>query len=153
MNAGHAESDAEELAPGVRARGAGVIIRVARSGGPGGQNVTKLNTKADLRVALADIDGMPPDAMERLVQFAGWRINNAGELHLTAEIERTQEGNRTAVLGLLRDLIVRAMRRPKVRKKTKPTKASKRKRVEAKRSARGSETAAARGVAFANLSS
>jgi ribosome-associated protein len=123
----------EDIGPGVRARAGAVVIRFARSGGPGGQNVNKLNTKADLRVPLADIEGMPPDAMERLVLLAGWRINTAGELHLTAEIERTQEGNRSAVMGLLRDLIARAMKRPKVRKKTKPTKASKRRRVEQKR--------------------
>ncbi len=120
-----AELSGDELAPGVAGAIRSVVIRFARSGGPGGQNVNKLNTKADLRIALTEIEGMPPDAMERLIQLAGWRINVAGELHLTAEIERTQEGNRAAVLGLLRDLITRAMKRPKVRKKTKPTKASK----------------------------
>src|ERR1700760_1754917 len=108
----------EEIAPGVRVPRGAIAIHFARSGGPGGQNVNKLNTKADLRVHPADIVGMRPAATQRLIPFAGKRVTSTGEIHLTAETARTQEGNRAAVMAALRELIVRAMHRPKVRRKT-----------------------------------
>jgi ribosome-associated protein len=121
------------LIPGVRVAESALRFQYARSGGPGGQNVNKLNTKAELWVPLAALQGMSERAMDRLRQMAGKRLTAAGEIHITAETERTQEGNRTAAMDRLRELLAKAKREPKVRRKTRPTKASKRRRLEAKR--------------------
>ena len=122
-----------ELAPGVTVAESALRFNYSRSSGPGGQNVNKLNTKAEVWVPLSAIAGMPPDAMERLAQFAGKRITKENELHIVSETARTQEGNREAVLERLRELISRALHRPKRRRATKPSRASKQRRLNEKK--------------------
>src|SRR3954464_822022 len=95
-----------ELAPGVRAPQSAVRFQFARSGGPGGQNVNKLNTKAELWVTLDAITGMTHRALARLRDLAGRRLTAAGEIHLSSETERGQEGNRAGVMQRLREMII-----------------------------------------------
>jgi len=122
-----------EVAPGVFAPGGTLRFQFARSGGPGGQNVNKLNTKAELWVKLDSLVGLRPSAIERLKRSAGRRFTAAGELHLVSESERRQEGNRAAVMQRLREMIVVAKVEPKVRKKSKPSRSQKAKRIEQKK--------------------
>jgi ribosome-associated protein len=122
-----------ELAPGVRAGAGAVRFQFSRSGGPGGQNVNKLNTRAEMWVPLAALVGLNPGALDRLRGLVGRRITANGEIHLISESERGQEGNRAAVLERLREMIVRAKVEPKLRRKTKPSRAAKRKRLESKK--------------------
>ena len=133
MSEGAQESAADEILPGVRIPESAMRFQFARSGGPGGQNVNKLNTKAELWVPLSSITGLSERAVERLKAMAGRRLTIAGEIHITSETERTQEGNRTAVVDRLRALLAAAVHEPKKRRKTKPSKASKRRRLESKR--------------------
>ena len=134
---GGPRADAEpaglELAPGVRAPASAVRFQYARSSGPGGQNVNKLNTKAELWVPLDAITGLSERAAARLRAAAGRRLTAAGEIHIASDSERTQEANREAVLARLRALLLHAMHEPKPRRKTKPTRASKQRRLESKR--------------------
>ena len=123
----------DELAPGVRVPESAMRFQFARSGGPGGQNVNKLNTKAELWVPVAAITGLSDRAAARLRALAGRRLTGAGEIHLSAETERSQEGNRSAVLDRLRQLLLEAMHEPKPRRKTKPSRGSKLRRLESKR--------------------
>jgi len=76
---------------------------------------------------------MHGEAVGRLRVLAGKRLTKAGEIHLVAEVARTQEGNRGEVMERLRELIVRAIHRPKVRRKTRPTKGSRERRLEGKK--------------------
>ena len=131
-----------ELAPGVYAPEAALRFQYARSSGPGGQNVNKVNTKAELWVPLTALSALSERARRRLVALAGRRLTAAGELHISADTERTQESNRDAVLARLRELLLEALHEPKPRRKTKPSKASKRRRMDAKR--RRGETKARR---------
>ncbi len=121
-----------ELLPGVRLPEAAVRFQFARSSGPGGQNVNKLNTKAEVWVRPEAIQGLNERALERLRTMAGKRITTAGELHLSAEAERTQEGNRTAVIERLRQMVRQARFEPKPRRKTRPSRASKQRRLDSK---------------------
>jgi ribosome-associated protein len=121
------------LAAGVSVAADALRIQFARSGGPGGQNVNKLNTKAELWVPLSAIRGMDPSALARLRALAGKRVTREGMLHISAQTERTQERNRQAVFERLRLLVERALTAPKPRKRTKPSRAAKRRRLEAKR--------------------
>jgi len=122
-----------ELAPGVSTRDDALRIQFSRSSGPGGQNVNKLATKAELWLRLSAIEGMSHAAIERLRTMAGRRITTAGELHLASESERGQEGNKAAILQRLREMIIRAKVEPKIRKKRKVSRAAKAKRVDAKK--------------------
>jgi len=122
-----------EVGPGVYLPASAMRFSFARSGGPGGENVNKLNTKAELWGDPDGLRGMHPQALGRLLALAGKRLTKAGEIHLAAETARTQEGNRAAVLEKLRELIVAAQHRPKVRRKTRPSKAAKERRLESKK--------------------
>ena len=122
-----------ELAPGVTIARDALRLQFARSGGPGGQNVNKLNTKAEIWVPVAAIRGLRDTAIERLRALAGSRLTKADEIHLAAEGERSQEGNRQDVMDRLRELIIRAKVEPKRRRKTKPSAGAKRRRLESKK--------------------
>ena len=122
-----------EIAPGVTLPAAALRWSFARSGGPGGQNVNKVATKAVLRVALDDLRLVLPDwAVGRLVTLAGSLATEA-ELILSADNSRSQLSNRKACLGKLRALVVEALNRPRKRKATRPSQASIRRRLEAKK--------------------
>jgi ribosome-associated protein len=122
-----------EVGPGVFLSSSAIRFQFARSGGPGGQNVNKLNTKAELWVNPTALRGMHPEAVERLRRLAGKRLTKEGEIHIVAETARTQEQNRSAVMEKLRELVVAAVHRPKVRRKTRPSRAAKERRFEEKK--------------------
>ena len=122
-----------EIAPGIFAPPDSMRFQFARSSGPGGQNVNKLNTKVELWVKIDLLLGLRPDVRERLIALAGRRMTREGELHLAAESSRSQESNRAEVLDRLRQLLLRASIRPRPRKSTRPTAASRRRRLEAKK--------------------
>ena len=123
-----------EVAPGLYLPEAVLDFSFARSGGPGGQNVNKLNTKAVLSVALDDLAlVLPPPAIERLEQLAGSSVTIDRRLMLACDEHRSQVANRKTCIEKLRDLINRARVRPKRRKKTRPSKASKERRLTAKK--------------------
>ena len=133
------------IAPGVGLSGTALQWTFSRSGGPGGQNVNKLNTRCTLTVDIAALAAaMPADAVARLEAMAGSRLaSDPPRLVITAADSRSQVANRKACLAKLRELVVASMRRPKVRRATRPSKAAKRRRLDAKR--RRGELKAARG--------
>jgi ribosome-associated protein len=127
------DSSAIEFAPGVSVPASAIRFQFARSSGPGGQNVNKVNTKAELWITLAEVVGLSDRALHRLKNLAGRRLTIAGEIHITADTERTQESNRQAVLERLKELVEQAIIEPKPRRKTKPSRASKQRRLEGKK--------------------
>ncbi|MDB5298283.1 MAG: Class peptide chain release factor [Phycisphaerales bacterium] len=126
-------ADGIELAPGVKVPESAVRVAFSRSSGPGGQNVNKVNSKAEVWVRLDAIVGMHPEAIERLRALGGRRVTDAGELHLVAEASRSQQQNREEALLRVRQLVLQALIRPKARRKTKVSRAAKRRRVDSKR--------------------
>lgn len=133
MSESQASSGGTEVAPRVYAPAGALRVQFARSSGPGGQNVNKLNTKAELWVRIDALEGLSENARARLRSAGGRRVTNAGELHLVSESHRGQEANRLEVFERLREMIVRAKVEPKVRKKIKPGRAAKAKRLENKK--------------------
>ncbi|MEQ1687679.1 MAG: alternative ribosome rescue aminoacyl-tRNA hydrolase ArfB [Sphingopyxis sp.] len=108
--------------------------------GPGGQNVNKVASACQLRVDVTAL-GLHPDATARLKRLAGSRMTAGGELVITAQRFRTQEGNRADARARAEALIARALVRPERRIATKPGKAAKARRIDAKK-ARGTVKAA-----------
>jgi ribosome-associated protein len=103
-----------------------------RASGPGGQNVNKLATAAQLRFDLAGTLALSPGVKARLRALAGRRVGADGTLLINARNQRTQEGNRREALERLQELIARALVEPKTRRATRPTFGSKQRRLEGK---------------------
>jgi ribosome-associated protein len=104
-----------------------------RSSGPGGQNVNKVASAAQLRFLLPLNTSLPVTARNRLRRLAGQRITDDGTILFKSVSERTQEGNRRAALDRLESLIRSALVEPKIRRKTRPTHASKERRIDSKK--------------------
>lgn len=121
-----------QLAPGVRVRADAVVFSFASSSGPGGQNVNKRATKAELRVRLDELP-LTAAAARRLADLAGRRLTTTGELIITGDEHRSQERNREECLTRLREILVQAMTEPRIRRPTKPSRGSKMRRLETKR--------------------
>ena len=104
-----------------------------RASGPGGQNVNKVATAAQLRFDVRNSPSLPDDVRERLIRLAGRRVTEQGILIIDARRFRTQERNRQDSIDRLLVLIRKAARKPKPRHRTRPTLASKGRRLDEKR--------------------
>jgi ribosome-associated protein len=102
-----------------------------KSSGPGGQNVNKLATAAELRFDLDEAQ-LPAPLRARLERLAGRRLVGSGEIVIFAQRYRTQVANRDDALARLAQLVARAEVAPKRRIPTRPTLASKRRREQTK---------------------
>jgi ribosome-associated protein len=105
----------------------------ARSSGPGGQNVNKLNTKAVLRWSVAQSPSLPENVRSRLLAKQRRRITSEGELLITSQRFRDAGRNVADCLEKLRRMLAEAAATPKARRATRPTRASVHRRLERKR--------------------
>jgi len=121
-----------EITPSINIDERELEIDYVRASGPGGQNVNKVATAAQLRF---DVRGsaLPEEIKARLTQLAGKRISTEGVLLIEAKRFRTQEQNREDAINRFVDLARKAAIKPKHRRKTKPTKVSKEKRLREKK--------------------
>ena len=132
MNEERANLGGIELAPGIRVPENVLDYSYSSASGPGGQNVNKRASKCTLKTSVHSFP-IPQWASMRLAEIAGRLLSDDGVLTIQADEHRSQGQNRDATLERLRSMLIQAMTRPKVRRKTKPSRGSKERRIQSKK--------------------
>ena len=100
-----------------------------KSSGPGGQNVNKVSSKVELTFDFESTVAIDDDARDRLRKLAKNTLDGEGRILIKSEKTRDQSKNLADAREKLKELVLQALVKPKVRKPTKVTKAAKKKRV------------------------
>jgi ribosome-associated protein len=110
-----------------------LLLTASRSSGPGGQHVNKVSTKVELRFDIPGSIQLLPEEKSILLAKLGKRVNKEGILVLVSEDERSQLKNRKKVIERFYELLGKALKPVKKRRKTRPTAASVENRLTKKR--------------------
>ena len=107
--------------------------KTSRSGGKGGQNVNKVETKVEITYNLYNSRVFSEEQKQKLSVKLKNKLNEEGELRIVSENFRTQLENKNGAVKKLISLLNQALKMDKKRKATKPTKAGKESRLDTKK--------------------
>jgi ribosome-associated protein len=123
-----------EIAENVAIAESELTFKTSRSGGPGGQNVNKLNTRVTLLFDVAGSAGLSAEQKQRILGGAlSKRVDRQGVLRVVSQKHRSQEANHRAAVERLQQLLQHALKPVPIRRKTRPSAASRRRRLEVKK--------------------
>ncbi len=110
-----------------------LVFKYSRSGGPGGQNVNKVNTRVTVFFDVAGARGFSDGQKRRILKRLATRANKNGVVRVVSQRYRTQKANRSAAVERLGELLREALKKRSVRKKTVVPERAKQKRLEEKK--------------------
>ncbi|XP_054455296.1 peptidyl-tRNA hydrolase ICT1, mitochondrial [Anoplopoma fimbria] len=90
-----------------------LTVSYSRSSGPGGQNVNKVSTKAEVRFHVQTADWIPEDVRQNIFEKNKNRINKAGELLVTSELSRSQHRNLSDCIQKISAILAEASEKPR----------------------------------------
>jgi ribosome-associated protein len=118
---------------GLVVRDSEIDFRTSRSGGPGGQNVNKVESKVELLFDVSNSPSLTDGQRNRIFSRLRNRIDSDGVLHLSSQSSRSQWENKERVVAEFVRLLRAALKPAKKRVKTRPSKSSKEKRLKKKK--------------------
>jgi ribosome-associated protein len=121
------------ITSGVVVRAADLQFRTSRSGGPGGQNVNKVESKVELLFDVGRSPSLTEAQRGKVFSRLSNRIDSEGVLHISSQVSRSQLENRELAVSEFVRLVAAALRPVKKRVKTGPSKASREKRLRKKK--------------------
>jgi ribosome-associated protein len=110
-----------------------LVFKFSRGGGPGGQNVNKVNTRVAVLFDAANSRSFSDEQKERMLKVLASRVDKDGMIRVVSQRYRTQKANREAAVERLEELLRVALKKKAVRRKTRVPETVKRKRLERKR--------------------
>ena len=110
-----------------------LAFKTSRSGGPGGQNVNKLNTRVTLLFDVVDSPSLSPEQKQQIMARLSTRIDRQGVLRIVSQKHRSQEANRRAAVERLQQLLRDALKPVPLRRKTGPPAAARERRLQDKK--------------------
>ncbi|MHC4545462.1 MAG: alternative ribosome rescue aminoacyl-tRNA hydrolase ArfB [Planctomycetota bacterium] len=122
-----------EITDGVFISEEELVFKASRSGGPGGQNVNKVNTRVTLFFDVAGYDGFSNMQKQRILARLSTRADKDGVIRVVSQKFRTQKANRRAAVERLQELLRTALKTKPMRKKTKVPERARLRRLEEKK--------------------